>query len=302
MNSSPMKSEIVATLVAGRGASLSQDYLDQVVSAVSGSRAEWLCSHVAADIFLEVTDATFVQALFKKIISDQPFDYIVQPGAGRRKKFLIADMESTIIEQEMLDELAGTIGLRDKVAAITRRAMNGELDFGAAMRERVALLKGQPASVLDEVAECITYSAGAAELVATMKAAGAQCWLVSGGFSCFVEPVAKRLGFDRFYANNLVVDGNKIAGAVAEPLLDKDSKRDFLKQACGELEISLDETVAVGDGANDIPMLAASCGAGGLGVAYEAKPNVRAIITQQINHSDLTTLLYAQGYKAPFKA
>jgi phosphoserine phosphatase len=295
MNANTPKAEFVATLVAGSGAVLDANFLDSTSSALSAVGVEWLTPTIAADIFCNDTDLVNLQLNVKKLVGDKPYDFIVQKTATRRKKFLIADMESTIIEQEMLDELADLIGLRDKVATITRRAMNGELDFTSALRERVALLDGQPASMLDEVAKRITYSAGAKELVATMKANGAQCWLVSGGFTCFVEPVAKALGFDRFYANTLLVDGDTITGFVADPILDKNSKQQFLEQACDELNLSPEDSVAVGDGANDIPMLETCAGGGGLGVAYEAKPNVRDVIPQQINHSSLMTLLYAQG-------
>lgn len=285
----------VATIVAGHGAKLTQELLDRLAQAVDATHTEWLAPNVAGDIFCADPSFVNLELTLKKIVGDQPFDVLAQLVKSRRKKILIADMESTIIEQEMLDELADFIGMRPQVASITRRAMNGELDFASALRERVMMLGGQPASILDEVAQRITYSPGAAELIKTMKANGAQCWLVSGGFKCFVEPVAKHLGFDRFYANDLLLDGDKISGAVADPLLDKNSKQDLLEQACRELNLDMSETAAIGDGANDIPMLIACAGGGGLGVAYEAKPNVRDAIPQQINHSDLTTLLYAQG-------
>jgi phosphoserine phosphatase len=297
MSSSAPQSVWVATIVAGRGSKLSQELLGQLATAANAVHAEWLSPGIAADLFSEGGDAASLCGKLKKLIATHPYDVIVQSKNRRAKKFLIADMESTIIEEEMLDELADVIGLRDQVASITRRAMNGELDFVAALRERVALLRGQPVSILGEIAQRISYTSGAAELVKTMKARGAQCWLVSGGFKCFVEPVAKQLGFDRFYANDLVIEDGKIVGVVNEPILDKNNKQAFLEQACGELKLSMDETMAVGDGANDVPMLKTCASGGGLGVAYEAKPNVRGVIPQQINYSDLKTLLYAQGYK-----
>jgi phosphoserine phosphatase len=234
----------------------------------------------------------------QQILADHRADCIVQPAAGRQKKLLIADMESTIIEQEMLDELAETIGLRDKVAAITARAMNGELDFGAALKERVGLLRGLPATVLDDVAQRITLMPGADALLAVMKGKGATAWLVSGGFTCFAKPVAERLGFDRVFANELVIRNGTITGEVAQPILDKNSKKHLLEKASKELGLSLAQSIAVGDGANDIPMLSACSEGGGLGFAFHAKPNVRAVIAHQINHSDLRTILYAQGYAA----
>jgi phosphoserine phosphatase len=235
--------------------------------------------------------------IIQQVLVGQSIDCIIQPAAGRRKKLLLADMESTIIEQEMLDELADTIGLRDKVAAITARAMNGELDFAAALKERAGLLKGLPVSVLDQVAKRMTIMPGAAELLAAMKQSGASAWLVTGGFACFAKPVADRLGFDRVFANELILCDGYITGEVAEPIVDKNTKKNLLSQASAELGLSLGETAAVGDGANDIPMLAACVEGGGLGVAYRAKPNVRAAIPHQINHSDLRALMYAQGYK-----
>jgi phosphoserine phosphatase len=294
-----MAQAFVATLVAGSGAGLSPKLVQALAvrlgkSGAADARVAWLAEGLAADVF-------FHGEAFPDSVSegsaDYPVDCIVQPVAGRRKKLLLADMESTIIEQEMLDELAGVIGLRDKVAAITARAMNGELDFAAALKERVALLKGLPVSVLDDVARRISFMPGAVELLAAMKADGASAWLVSGGFTCFAQTVADRLGFDRVFANQLLVEGGIITGEVAEPILDKFAKKNLLEKACAELGLSLRETVTVGDGANDIPMLSACNEGGGLGVAYRAKPNVRSAILHQINHGDLRILLYAQGYR-----
>jgi len=293
-----MTQEFVATIIAASGTELSLDFIESLLQKTEATHTEWLAEGCAVDLFFEDGEAHALQKVVASHLGNMPCDVIVQPSQGRQKKFLIADMESTIIEQEMLDELADLIGLRDKVASITRRAMNNEIDFAAALRERVALLAGQPESILKDVASRITYTAGAQELLRGMKASGAQCWLVSGGFTCFVEPVAKQLGFDRFYANTLVVQNGALTGEVAAPILDKDSKQKFLQQACAELQISLAETMAVGDGANDIPMLAACNAGGGLGVAFEAKPAVRAVVAPQINHTDLQTLLYVQGIAA----
>jgi phosphoserine phosphatase len=174
--------------------------------------------------------------------------------------------------------------------------MNGELDFAAALRERVGLLRGLPVCVLEDVARRITMMPGAADLLVTMKKNGASAWLVSGGFTCFAEPVAKRLGFDRVIANELIVRDGMITGEVGEHIVDKDTKKRMLEKACAELGLSLRETATVGDGANDIPMLSACIEGGGLGVAYHAKPNVRAVIRHRVSHADLRALLYAQGY------
>lgn len=217
--------------------------------------------------------------------------------AWRRKKLLVADMESTVIEQEMLDELAECIGQRARVAAITERAMRGELDFAAALRERVALLAGLDARVLDEVAGRMTPMAGAETLVRTMRKAGACCALVSGGFTVFTERVAKRLRFHEHQANTLEIRDGKLTGRVLEPILGREAKLAALERLRARLGLLPQDTVAVGDGANDVAMLAAA----GLGVAFRAKPVVReqalalaggAVVTQ----GDLTALLYLQGY------
>ncbi|MEZ5844666.1 MAG: phosphoserine phosphatase SerB [Hyphomicrobiaceae bacterium] len=216
----------------------------------------------------------------------------------RRKRLLVADMESTIIEQEMLDELAGEIGLRDKVAGITERAMRGELDFEAAITERVALLEGLDAGVLDRMAaERITYMPGARELVATMKANGAYCALVSGGFTCFTGPVAKALGFDEHQANTLEIRNGRLTGSVSPPILGRETKLSALLRLCEHLGIDTVHSLAVGDGANDLAML----GAAGLGVAFRAKPKVREAAAAMPNgavvtYADLTALLHLQGY------
>lgn len=290
-----MAAAFVATLVAGSGAELSLDSVECVVRQLKENgavnpQAAWIIPNRVVDILF---DGTKFNSVFQ---FQEAIDCIIQPAVQRRKKLLIADMESTIIEQEMLDELAETIGLRDKVAAITARAMNGELDFAAALKERVGLLRGLPVSILNEAAQRITLMPGAEMLLKTMKAHGVAAWLVSGGFTCFVKPVAERLGFDRFFANELIIHDGVITGEVAEPILDKNSKKKYLAEAAAGLGLSLTECMAVGDGANDIPMLTACNEGGGLGVAYRAKPNVRAVVPHQVNHGDLRVLLYAQGY------
>ena len=218
---------------------------------------------------------------------------VVQPLEGRRKRLLVADLESTIIENEMLDELADFVGMRAQIAEITRRAMNGELDFAAALAERVALLRGLPISVLDEAAERIRMMPGARSLVATSRAAGVHTALVTGGFAVFAEPVAASLGFDRVVANHLDIADGRIAGTVRTPIVDRDAKRDALVALAAEEGVPLAATLAVGDGANDLPMLQTA----GLGVAFHAKPAVAAAARWRIEHADLTALLYAQGYR-----
>jgi phosphoserine phosphatase len=220
-------------------------------------------------------------------------DAVIVPADGRRKKLLVADMESTMIENEMLDELADFLGLREKIAGITARAMNGEIDFEAALDARVALLKGLPVATLDEAAKRIAYMPGGATLVATMKKHGAYCALVSGGFTYFTKMVREKLGFDFDAANTLEIDGGTLAGTVTRPILGKEAKLATLQRLCDERGLGLGDAITIGDGANDLPMLKAA----GLGVAFHAKPMVAAQVPARIRNGDLTALLYLQGYR-----
>jgi len=220
-------------------------------------------------------------------------DAVALPAAGRRKKLLVADMESTMIHNEMLDELAEFLGLREKIAGITARAMNGEIDFAGALEERVGLLKGLPVGKLDEAATRIRYMPGGATLVATMQKHGAYCALVSGGFTYFTAMVRKALGFDLDAANVLEHDGTSLAGTVGRPILGKEAKLTTLQRLAGERSLGEADAVSVGDGANDLPMLKAA----GLGVAFHAKPAVAAQVPARVDHGDLTALLYLQGYR-----
>ena len=244
----------------------------------------WLAPGVACEIPFD--GAT-------KSVSLPGIDAVVLPAAGRRKRLLVADMESTMIENEMLDELADFLGLRARIAAVTARAMNGELDFAAALAERVGLLKGLPVGKLDEAARRIRYTPGGATLVATMKKHGATCALVSGGFTHFTAMVRKALDFDVEAANVLKHDGRTLAGSVEPPILGKEAKLATLDRLCVERGLHVGEALAVGDGANDLPMLKAA----GLGVAFHAKPVVAAEVGARIDHGDLTALLYLQGYR-----
>ena len=228
------------------------------------------------------------------LAQDYNIDFIIQLAGNRRKKLLIADMESTIITCECLDELAELVGIRDKIAAITARAMNGELDFEAALRERVGLLKGLPESALQRVMdEKVRLMPGAKQLLSTMKKQGAYCMLVSGGFDFYASRVADMLGFDEWRANKLEIIDGKLTGNVIAPVLGKEAKLEALNGACKKLGLTLEDALAVGDGANDLPMLLAA----GLGIAYHAKPHVRAQAKHKIDHADLRALLWAQGYK-----
>ena len=220
-------------------------------------------------------------------------DVIVQREAGRRRRMLVADMDSTMITIECIDELADYAGIKPQIAEITEQAMRGELDFEGALDARVALLKGLDASVIDRChAERVVIMGGAYELVRTMRANGADCYLVSGGFTVFADRVAREIGFTRALSNTLEFADGKLAGTVTRPIIGAAAKRETLLAEAAAHGLSSEDCLAVGDGANDIPMIEVA----GLGVAYHAKPKTAAAAAARIDHGDLTTLLYAQGY------
>jgi len=268
---------------------------ERAAEAVNAAGLYWLADGIACDIVLrDGADVPAAEANLRAVIAGAPVDLVVQQTEGRRKKFLIADMDSTMIGQECIDELADVVGLKDKVAAITARAMNGEIAFEPALRERVALLKGLPLSVVgDVIASRITLTSGGPELIATMKAQGFHTALVSGGFTVFTNPIAARLGFHENRANILLEKDGILTGEVAEPILGKQAKIDAVTDISARLGISTDEVMAVGDGANDLGMLNLA----GSGVALHAKPVVAAQARMRIDHGDLTALLYIQGYR-----
>jgi phosphoserine phosphatase len=230
----------------------------------------------------------------RKARGDLPIDVVVQPQLDRRKKLFLADMDSTMIGQECIDELADFAGLKAHVAAITERAMRGEMQFEVALRERVALLKGLPVTVVDDVlAKRITPTSGGRELVMTMRANGAYTCLISGGFTLFTKPVAAMIGFQENRGNTLLVEDGKLSGKAAEPIIGREAKLATLIELREAFDLDNLDTLAVGDGANDLGMIQNA----GLGVAYHAKPAVAAAAAARINYGDLTALLYAQGYR-----
>ena len=265
--------------------------VESLRNAWGGGAARWLDPGVAAEFDLPVVPDNRWQVW--QGLQGEGIDLLVQPAAGRKKRLLIADMDSTMIEQECIDELADEAGVGAHVAGITARAMNGELDFEAALRERVGLLQGLPEAVIARVIrDRITLMPGGRDLVATMKAHGGHAALVSGGFTAFAGAIAARLGFDEARANTLVVKGGRLSGQVAAPILGKAAKVQALVEISARLGITPAEAIAVGDGANDLDMLHRA----GAGVALHAKPSVAARCDLRVNHGDLTALLYLQGY------
>lgn len=288
----------VLTLIAGKPDVLTAELASQAGASLRADGAEigptdWLAPGLACDIPFDAPDPGHLEAPLTAQLSPLPLDLAIQPAQGRRKAVLVADLESTIIGQEMLDELAAAIGLRDQVSRITARAMAGELDFAEALRARVGLLEGLPSSALDEAGRRMTLNPGARTLVQTLRAAGVTTALVSGGFSRFAEPIAAACGFDEVAANRLEVAGGRLTGTVAEPLVDREGKLATLERLAAERGVGMEAACAVGDGANDVAMLAAA----GLGVAYRGKPAARAAARVRVDHGDLTALLYLQGYR-----
>jgi phosphoserine phosphatase len=280
------------TLIANRAATpLTPAVIARVRDAVAGGEPTILSAGEAADI--PVHAAPDMDAA-RAALDGAAIDAIATDAATRRKRLLVADMDSTIVTGETLDELADFAGLKPRIAAITARAMNGELDFKAALRERVAMLRGLPVDALERTWERVRLTPGARELVATMRAHGAYAALVSGGFSFFTGRVAALCGFDLHRSNALLDDGAALTGFVAEPILDRDTKLHMLASLAAERDLPMSATLAVGDGANDLDMLRVA----GLGVAFRAKPIVAAAAQARVDHADLRALLFAQGYHA----
>ena len=287
-------SVLVVTLVADPvKAGLSEATLDRAAQALGGvERRRWLGEGVAADLVF-TGELAPKRAALEQALANEKVDVIVQPLARRSKRLLVADMDSTLIGQECVDELADFAGVGDRVAAVTERAMRGEVAFAPALRERVALLAGLAETVIDDVLRNrIRLNPGARTLARTMRAKGARVVIVSGGFRQFTRAIRERLGADEDRANTLMIEGGRLTGKVVEPILGEGAKLAALKEIAAGMGLELDDTLAVGDGANDLAMLEAA----GLGVAYRAKPKVAARAHARIEHSDLTALLYAQGF------
>jgi phosphoserine phosphatase len=255
----------------------------------------WLADAVACDLELPAgASASEAQATLASLLASKPIDVVVQEAVRRRKKILIADMDSTMIDQECIDELAAEIGIKGQVAAVTARSMNGEIAFEPALRERVALLKGLDTPVIGRIIEQrITLAAGGVELVRTMRSHGAWTALVSGGFDVFTAPIAAKIGFQENRANRLLEADGRLTGMVAEPILGRAAKAEALCEIAARLGLAAADAIAVGDGANDLDMLALA----GTGVALHARPVVAAEARARIDHGDLTALLYIQGYR-----
>jgi phosphoserine phosphatase len=282
----------VVTLLASPAApSLDPALVDSLRNAWGGGAAQWLAPDEAAEFPVPARPANLWEVWTE--LQRLRVDLVVQPAEGRRKRVLLADMDSTMIGQECIDELADVAGVGDRVKDITARAMNGELDFEGALRERVALLEGLDSAVIETVLrERITFTPGGRALIATMKAAGGRAVLVSGGFTAFTGHVAKALGFDEDRANTLLIKNGRLTGTVAEPILGREAKVAALKETVAALGLTPADVMAVGDGANDLGMLKLA----GAGIALHAKPVVAAEVDRRINFGDLTALLYLQGY------
>lgn len=271
-----------------------QDGLSLLATAgvsADATNVETLAAGAAFEVAVDGITSQTATALRESADAER-MDVNIVPHDNRRKSLLIADMDSTIVTSETLDDMATLAGLSDAILPITARAMRGELDFEAALDERLALFAGRPASLVDDALASVTLSGGAEALVRTMRHDGAACYLISGGFTAITGPIAARCGFTGDHANHLEMEDGKLLGSVSKPVLDASAKARFLAQYCAELGISAADAACIGDGANDLPMLRAAA----FGVAYHGKPLLREQVPLQLNHTDLRGLLYLQGY------
>ncbi|MCC7046479.1 MAG: phosphoserine phosphatase SerB [Alphaproteobacteria bacterium] len=289
----------VLTLIANPAAPILDpsmaDAARRAIAAAGGEAGDvaWLAPGVACDIAFGGIDPKAAESAARAALGAAPVDIVAQPSAGRCKRLLLADMDSTIVVGETLDAFAAEVGFGERIAVITARSMRGELDFAEAMRERVAILKGASAAVLHKVRDAMEPTAGARALVATMHRSGARTLLVSGGFRIFTAYAGALIGFDEDRGNELEIEGGVLTGKVVEPILGRDTKLATLRAEAARLGLALDATMAVGDGANDLAMIQAA----GMGVAFQAKPITAAAARARVDHGDLTALLYMQGYR-----
>ncbi|BBK42447.1 phosphoserine phosphatase SerB [Allostella vacuolata] len=289
----------VLTLVAGA----TEDALGPAAVAVAGRAMaaagaavgdpDWLDPGRACDLPFAARDPDAAHRAASAALEGAAIDVLAGPAARRRRRLLVADMEATIIENELLDDMAALVGLQAEVATITRQAMAGEIDFAAALRQRVRLFRGQPRALLERAAAGIRPTPGAATLVATMRAAGAVTALVSGGFMLFIEPVRAAIGFDLAFGNELGLDADRLSGEIPQLPITAEGKRAVLRDLAAAHGLAMDETMAIGDGANDLAMLAAA----GLGIGFRPKPVIARAVANRIVHGDLTAALFAQGYR-----
>jgi len=285
--------DCVLTLIARPGDPALPALAERFRAQFAPAAISWLSPGEAVDLFV-AGDLADLCRRARALAAGTAVDIAVQPVTGRRKRLFIADMDSTMIGQECIDELADFAGLKARVADITERAMRGELDFPSALRERVGLLAGLAEETIERViAERITLTPGARELVATMRRNGARAILVSGGFTAFTDRIARMIGFDESRGNRLEIAAGRLTGKVAEPILGREAKLEALEDALLRFGLSADQALATGDGANDLLMVARA----GLGVAYHAKPALAEAADMRVDHGDLTALLFAQGYR-----
>lgn len=291
--------ELVVTLIAAPGKELDTGIVAEAAARLNGlgaetGRPDWLAEGLACDLGFDGLSADQADAAVRMSLEGMPIDVVAQPAEGRRKKLLIADMDSTIVTSETLTDVADAAGKGEVIGAITDRVMRGELNFEDSLRERVAMLKGLSETALETAYQAIEVSPGAETMVRTMVASGATTALVSGGFTYFTSRIAERLGFHINMANDFIIEDGKLTGQVTEPVLGRTSKYDVLVKLATQHGLGLADTAAIGDGANDLEMIQAA----GLGCAYRGKPILRDAARVKLDHADLTGLLFAQGFRA----